>query len=294
MTEESQQPPGVSPRGPTNNLTWAMYETAKVETRIDEALGSHVDVLYLVLGMIPNATRRIITEISEQTAQDHCALYHASRLFTNAMSAYLLTRKGLIADATVVARTALETMAQGILLLRDPAAAISWLNGRNLSAGQVRKRLNDDPDVAPLYRELSNLSHSTPVAVIHNNVMLPGRGEAILFGGAYRPKTAARLAWVSTIIALEYLHAFYDRYRQSLSLDQWPMTLELGAAMCDGLHQWLASLPEDVDDLRTALSQRPEEERMPPPVVSSEDSLKMAEAIRQARLSAAEPEINAE
>src|SRR5438046_2411581 len=113
-----------------NNLEWALEETEKVQKRLDEVLKPHTVGVYLLLGMVPNATRRIFTEIGSQTPQDITAAFHASRLFADALASFTLLRKGLAVQTTTLLRSQLETTAQAVALLRNADMAASWLNGR--------------------------------------------------------------------------------------------------------------------------------------------------------------------
>jgi hypothetical protein len=82
-----------------NWLRYVLEEIDRVGSRLDEFLGTSVDGLYRSLAMVPNATRRIMTEISPGTAQDSCAVLHASRFFNNTTAAFILLRKGMLVEA---------------------------------------------------------------------------------------------------------------------------------------------------------------------------------------------------
>src|SRR5437016_4500255 len=98
-----------------NGLRLILEETERVSKRIDGTLGEHLDNIYILLGMIPNATRRIITEMGEaQTQQDHCAVFHASRVLNNAVGALMMLRNGLLVEASTLIRSTLETTAQAV------------------------------------------------------------------------------------------------------------------------------------------------------------------------------------
>src|SRR5215210_8129226 len=117
-----------------NNVELVLEATERVRARMSDALGAHADPLYMLLGMVPNATRRVITEIGQaQTPQDECTLFLASRLFNNILAAFLLMERGMLTEANILARSAVEATAQAVLLLRDEQAATGWLAGKRFS-----------------------------------------------------------------------------------------------------------------------------------------------------------------
>jgi hypothetical protein len=67
---------------PSNGVRLVLEETERVRARIEQTLGGDIDPLYILLGMIPNATRRIITELPPGSAQDSANVFLASRLLT--------------------------------------------------------------------------------------------------------------------------------------------------------------------------------------------------------------------
>src|SRR4051794_11393506 len=90
-----------------STFDWAVDETNKVEARLSETFGTHVFSFALMVGLLPNGTRRISTEIPSQTVQDKVAVIHASRVFCDAMGSYLLLKKGLWTQAITLARSTL-------------------------------------------------------------------------------------------------------------------------------------------------------------------------------------------
>jgi hypothetical protein len=204
---------GMSDQEVQNWLRYAFEETDRVGSRLDEFLGDSVEGLYMSLGMVPNATRRIITEIKPGTAQDRCAVLHASRFFNNTLAAFMLLRKGMLVEAITVARTALETCAQAVLFLRREDLATKWLNGTRYKPAKVRELLGRSPDFQPLYSALSEIAHANPEARWAHSVDVPPLGYAIFYGGTYRPKEASRLLTLLCDLVLVYLREFDSHYR---------------------------------------------------------------------------------
>jgi len=253
-----------------NNFDWALEETEKVEVRLVEVLKPRIFAVPLLLGLVPNATRRISTEIAAPTAQDTCAVFHASRVFTDAMGTFILLRKGLWVQTTSLTRNMLESVAQAIALMCNPEMAEAWLEGRRFSPGQVRKRLSGKPDFGPLYSALSAIAHANPEGRWAHSVPVVGTlGVAISYGGTYQPKTAARSLAVLVDLILIYLQEFYGYYSNRLSISNWPIVIELGRSMNEELRRWAESLPEDWEELQPHLP-RLVPAPMPPSVLDQE------------------------
>ncbi|GEM_PF-3173838 len=264
-------------RQSTNNTVGGAIEaTEKVQEQLDETLGDYVDIVYIFLGMVPNASRRIITEINGQSDQEHCAVLHASRVFSTGLSAFILLRKGLIIDAITLVRSVLEGVTQSILFLRDPQAASAWLAGKRYSPSDVRKKLTDIP-IKKLYDALTTIAHHNQQAIALHSIQVE-EGYAISYSGSYRPKGAAKLIAVLIDIILIYLHQFYIHYRGRLSVDAWPLMIDLGTKMNQRLRDWTDTLPEDQDTLApyAATWKTPP---MPPSVIDADTLKKVLEVI---------------
>jgi hypothetical protein len=120
----------------------AVEATQGVEKRTAETLGERVFNFALLIGLLPNGTRRIITEIPAQTLQDTVAVMHASRVFGDAMGAYLLLRKGLITQATSWRGARWRQSLSPWLF----CVTMIWLaNGAKVSAFRRRRSENDLP-----------------------------------------------------------------------------------------------------------------------------------------------------
>jgi len=85
QSSDNGKQPNPGRNAPNNNLRLALEETERVGNRIENELGDHLDAFSILAGMIPNASRRIITEIgASQTEQDQVIVVHCSRIFNNA------------------------------------------------------------------------------------------------------------------------------------------------------------------------------------------------------------------
>lgn len=281
----SSEMPQLGRSSPDNAVRAALEATDRVNARLDDALGGYLDIVYLLLGMIPNASRRIITELKSQTGEDHCAVFHASRIFNNALGAFILLRKGMLIEATTLARSALETVAQAVLLMRDPVLAGEWLGGKQLTPAEVRKKLKDKLAIAPLYTELSNITHPNPQARGMHSVDIPSVGYAIFYGGTYQPKRAATLMATLINIILTYLDEFYVHYSGRLSVDNWPFMIELGQSLNDSLRRWIVTFPEDAEVLSAHLADQSPPSPMPPLAVDKSLLQKVISKLKDSRQS---------
>lgn len=205
MTQQQpNEPVKLGRSAPDNRFRLSIEQTERVRKRLADKLGWHLDGLYILLAMIPNATRRMSTELGSYTPQDECCVFHASRVFNNAMAAFLLLERGMITEATTMVRAALEATAQAILFLRDAEAVAKWLRGRRYRPGDVRRRLGDRPNFASLYGVLSSVAHANPEARWTHSVPLPAHGRlAILYGGSYQPKSAGRLLKIIVDLSID-------------------------------------------------------------------------------------------
>ena len=247
-----------------NWVDTAFEATNRVEVRLKDTLKAHFPLVHILLGMIPNATRRIITEVKSQTARDHCAMFHASRIFCNALGAFLLLQKGMLIEATTLVRSVLETTAQAILFMRSQECAERWLNGKSYKPAEVRKKLNHRPDIAPLYDALSGIAHPNPEARWMHSVDMGKAGYAIWYSGAYEPKRAAMLLATFIDIIVLYLDAFYTCYAGRLSVHAWPLMIEFGRRVNEDLRRWIDTLPDDSEAMRAFLADATPPPPMPP------------------------------
>lgn len=232
-----------------NWLRRSLDTTELVTRQLDEALGAFWSLPYSTIAMIPNATRRISTELDVKRAQDTCAVFHASRVFNNLTGGYILLRKGFVVEATTVIRTALETVAQAALFLRDEREAEKWLNGKKYQPRDVRQRLGSRPDFKPLYDELSQVAHANPEARWAHSLVVSDDTYAISFGGTYQPKAVGQLLAVLVEVNLVYLSQFHGCYGKRLSLDFWPVLIDIYRGMLEEFRGQVAARPHDWEAL---------------------------------------------
>ncbi len=266
-----------------NWVNEALGATNRVEVRLKDALKAHLPLVYILLGMIPNATRRIITELKPQTAQDHCATFHASRIFCNALGAFLLLQKGMLVEATTLVRSMLETTAQAILFVRSQECAEKWLNGKSYTPAEVRNKLNGHPNIAPLYDALSRIAHANPEARWTHSVDMGKAGYAIWYGGAYQPNLAATLLAILIDIIILYLDAFYAHYAGRLSVHAWPLMIEFGRRVNEDLRRWIDTLPDDSEAMRAFLADMTPPPPMPPMPIEKATIDEMIAKLRDSR-----------
>lgn len=278
-TQEDNAPNGSS------SDTWlhiAMDETEQVSARIQKTFEERDAHFHLLMGMIPNATRRIITEIAQgQSAQDHCAVFHASRTFNQAFGAYLLVKKGMLTEATTLVRGTLEVVSQSIVFQRESEAAEAWLAGKRFSPRQVRERLGGEPNLRPIYKVLSDISHANPEARWAHSISIPKMGYAIHYGGSYRPRHAATLLALLTDIVILYLREFHSAYRGRLSLDAWPVLLDFYTSLNGDFRKWLAALPGDEESLLEGGIENWIVPPMPEPMVDEETLSKLRASLQK-------------
>jgi hypothetical protein len=271
VTEQgSEHDPVLGHRDPNNRFRHSLEQTEQVKDRLVETLDGRIGNLFVLMGMVPNATRRIATEIEQRTAQDACAVFHASRLYTNIEAAYLLLQRGLIVEATILTRSALESVAQAIVFLRDASAGEKWLNGKRYAPVEIRRMLGPRPDFKPLYQALSAVAHSNPEARWAHSVVVPDTGVAVAYGGFFQPKTSALVLEILVDLLLFYLQEFYEQYVERLSVEFWPVMLDAGREMNSELHSWRVSLPEDWAGLVNVMG-KSAEPPMPPSVLHPDE-----------------------
>lgn len=289
---EAEQFPPIGRDDPGNGLRLVLEAVDQVQARLDATIDHHYDGLYLLMGTLPNATRRLMTEQQSSTAVDHCAIFLTSRLFNHLTAAFILMRRGLIVDAVGALRSALETSTQAIVFLYDPNAAEAWLNGKKFTPGRIRKKLKSNGAlVQTLYGTLSNIAHANPEARwAHSG---PAAGSyAINYGGSYRPKNVATLLAISMEIILVYMTEFHAHYKTKLSVHYWPFMIEIGHRCVTELNRWKDSLSHDWDELAQHAPKwvpEPTPEVVPPEY--RQKFLRVAEQLRIERL-AAGPTLN--
>jgi len=246
-----------------DGFEYVLNETERVHSQLVTFLGSRRFNSYLLLGMIPNATRRIIIEIGRnQIPQDEAILELTSRMFNHALSAHLLIFRGLVVDSVVMLRAMVETNAQVVAFLRDSVAAEAWLKGKRFKPEIIRKILDGKPDLGPIYARLSAMAHANPEGRAGHVVQVPPMGTAILYGGSYQPKHMAELLSIVVDQTLLYLMAFHQHYKGRLSVENWPLMIKMGLDANADFIKWIQDLPDDLDDLREHMRNSPPLEPM--------------------------------
>ncbi len=238
------------------NGTWVEHvfeEMERVGARMEAALNPHTGSYEFLLSMIPNTTRRLFTELQVQGACEHCIAFLLPRFFSSSLGSEMMLKKGMMLEAATLARAALETVGQMILMMRDESVASAWLNGKRFSPGEVRKRLGGHPDLRPMYDALSAVAHPNPEAKWQSAVNLRGTGYAIFYGACYRPKNAAIVLHVLMGMLLVLLQGLYAHYRTKLSIEAWPASLLVARKVFDSWQEWIDSMPDDAEELAAYL-----------------------------------------
>lgn len=251
---QPREPKFLGYRNPTNGFHQNLEATARVRARLEDRVRRTLDVLYMTLGMIPNASRRIMTELQPNSVLDHCAIFHASRLNNNCLAAVGLFLDGLLVEATTITRAALECASQAIVFLHEPKLAEQWWNGKQFSPGDIRRRISKTGDLSPLYKSLSDIAHANPGARMMHAIQLKQQGYAVSFGGAYRPKAVAYGLLLLTDIAVQYLWTFYNCYFGRLAVDFWPVPLEIAENVVRDVRTAIDGWPPDEVELEQFLS----------------------------------------
>jgi len=282
--------PSLGRNDPNNGLRQILEASERVQSSIDETLGDQVDGLYLLVGILPNATRRLMTELETPTAGSECVIFHTPRICNHIVAAFILLRQGMIVDAVTAVRSALETTAQAIVLMENESLAESWLKGKTFRPEEIGRKLKErGKALRPLYEALSDVAHANPAATWAYSV--PSSGTyAIGYGGSYRPKQAAQLLALLFQVALLYLTEFYQHYQTRLNLVAWPLCIETGHLLHQSLTTWIAGLPDDFELLAEEAKNwkpSPMEQAVPPEHRNA--VLRVAEHMRDDRLRSMSP-----
>jgi hypothetical protein len=273
---------GTGHLDPSNYLVRSLHETDQVESQLVDFLNGWVQTFYVTMGVLANASRRLATEIPKYSAQDECIAFHLSRTFTNAEATFILLRKGLVIESTTMLRATLENTAQAVLFLQDAKAASQWLQGKKFTPVMVRSGLGKNPDFQPLYARLSDLAHANPEARWQHSVVVGERHFGTAYGGTYQPKGVAEILVLLVDLVLVFLRSFYDRYSTELALDVWPLLIASGQEANQEFRTWVATLPDDAQELAAVLSTQALPEPIGPPVgVEPEAYRQVMERLKQ-------------
>ena len=136
----------------------------------------------------------------------------ACKLFNHVYSALVLTENGLIVDAIISERSALETIAFYWLICIDPESAKYYEQEKFLRPVDVRKKLEelgvDISQLRGLYASGSNMTHvGRKSEKLYSEWKSPSNGT-LLFGGSFSAEDQNEM--FSFLPALLYLLRQYD------------------------------------------------------------------------------------
>lgn len=271
---------GTSDKSDTKNwFEFMLEDSERVGRKLHEALDEQMFVVFLLGGMLPNASARINAELGpEQDETDHAIFTLNSRITTSCVSTYLLAMRGLVTDSTVVLRHVLENVAVAIAIMHTPGMAKDWLGGRRYQPKDVRARIKHIVDLKPVYDTLSTYAHPNAEgqALYRTNT---AKGYAVTYSGSYQPKHVALTLLLLAHSELTYLREFHRRYADRLSVDSWPLLFHLAERLTENLQQWAAQLPDDWEALRDYFATG--RGVMPPPKIDPELQRQTREAIER-------------
>ncbi len=131
----------------------------------------------------------------------------ACKLLNHMYSAFILAESGLIVDALLCERNALETIAFHWLICLDPASSQEYESNQIPRPVEVRRRLEklgaDITHLRDIYAAGSETSHvGRKSERFHSKWESPSKGE-LLFGGTFSPEDQAEM--FQFLLALLYL-----------------------------------------------------------------------------------------
>lgn len=247
-------PPAVGASTTQNWFDFMVEDSVRVGRKLHESLDEKLLALFLLCGMLPNASARMNAELGpEQNETDHAIFTLNSRITTGCVSTYVLAMRGLITDSTVVLRHVLENVALAIAIMHTPEMGKAWLAGRRYRPGQVRALIKNVVDLKPMYKTLSTYAHPNAAGQDLYKTATP-KGYAVTYSGSYQPKNVGLTLLLLAQIEFTYLEGFHRRYAGRLSLDAWPLMFHLAKKLMDDLHAWAMQLPDDWETLREYFS----------------------------------------
>ena len=275
----------TSGTGDSNWFSFMLAEADRVGNKLHETLDPQLYVLFLLGGMLPNASARINTEIGEQQdATDNTLFILNSRITTGCVATYILAMRGLVPDATATLRHVVENVGLAIAMLHTPGAAARWQRGHEYKPHQVRSLIRDVVDLQPLYRTLSQYAHANAAGQALYRTTVE-RGYVVTYSGSYQPKHVSLTLVLMAQVEMLYLREFYRRYHNHLSIEAWPLIFKLADTLIATLHTWAQTLPDDWIGLREHYATG--KGLMPAPVIDPELRRQAREAME--RLSAEPP-----
>lgn len=245
--EMNLQSPNLNRRDPRNELRRAMERTDQVERELDHALGDYQDAVFNLLSMIPDGAWKLAQRGAPLSTIDKGALLHASRIFNNALGALILVRRGLIVEATTLARSAHEATEQAMLLFRRPELMKKWVSGRQFKPSQVREQLDENPVVRDMYSRLSEIVHANASTGNVHTLELPDSLLGVYFGGFFRLKDATRVLAQLSQTLIDFVEVFQDSYEDVVDLQAWDALIGIAKYQTLRLLESLRVLKEDID-----------------------------------------------
>jgi len=257
--------------------TWFGFmldEAERVGNKLHEKLDPQLFVLFMLGGMLPNASARLNAELgAQQDRADHAVFVLNSRITTGCVSTYILAMRGLVTDAAGTLRNVVENVGLAIAIMRIPGVAERWQRGHQYRPGEVRNMIKAWVDLQPLYGLLSEYAHANASGQALYRTDTPS--------GSYQPRHVALTLLLLAQVELLYLREFHGRYHERLSIDAWPLLLDLGSKLNDALRVWAEALPDDWIELREHYATG--KGLMPAPLLDPELSRQAREAFEQMR-----------
>jgi hypothetical protein len=267
----------------SNWFTFMLEDSERVSNKLHETLDPQLYVLFLLGGMLPNASARINSELgSRQDATDNALFILNSRITTGCVSTYTLAMRGLGTDAAGTLRHVVENVGLAIAMMHTPGVAERWQRGRQYRPAEVRAMISPAIDLQPLYRVLSEYAHANAAGQALYRTSTQG-GYVVTYSGSYQPKNVALTLVLMAQTELLYLREFYGRYSGRLSIETWPLLLDLATKLTDTLHAWAQAQPDDWIELRKHYATG--KGLMPAPVIDPELRRQAQDAMERIRAS---------
>lgn len=204
--------------------------------------------------------------------RDAAIILLCARLFNECFAGRLVIERGLVTQAIVLLRSALEITNLALLIMEDEAVALQWLKGGRISPRTVRSKSPSAAARKDLYQRLSDIGHPNRHAVPFYSAYVPERqAAAISYGGALRPRATGQIHVQFLFAQLVFLEHFYHVYEQDLAAQNllwkgnlprttgdgmeitWPVLLGMIRTNLTALAEKYNALPEDaqliVEDL---------------------------------------------
>ncbi|HEV2250991.1 MAG TPA: hypothetical protein VGT60_10855 [Candidatus Limnocylindria bacterium] len=228
-----------------NWFSFMLAEADRVGNKLHAALDPQLLVLFVLGGMLPNASTRINAEIgSAQDETDNAIFILNSRITTGCVATYVLAMRGLVTDSAATLRHVLESVGLAIAMMHTEGLAERWRQGRQYSPREVRALIKPFVDLQPMYKVLSKYAHANASGQTLYRTDTD-RGYVVTYSGSYQPKHVAATLGALAEIELLYLRELYGRYHERLSIEAWPLMFELADRLIRTFQDWADALPDD-------------------------------------------------